>query len=548
MDTAERNEEWCTASRIRRFRPLLSRHFYARGFFLKTFAALALALIVAATSFAQNDYDSLYDRACLSFKQANYDDALKFYKKANRLKEDSDPECLWGMAQTYSRLGAYKNTLKTCDLLIEASGDNLYYAVKAWNMRGNELSAAATEKPGEIDQEKLQQAEAAFREVLRLSGAAMAHYNLGITLIRLNRIDEGARELQIYARDADNEELAEKARRIIREPRRAVENFAPDFTFVTSEGEYVDSIDLKGRILLVDFWGAWCKPCRDAVPFLSRVAKKYGEEAFVLISVDENDQESKWREFIAENRMNWTHTRDGDRKIQNLFQINAFPTYILIDHEGIIRYRGIGSSPLIEDEVSSAIKQALKAEAAFRKQKKDAPGEQASKLTENSPRETLSRAAQVNLSAEASRSARVLPPEEGKRVFSFRFPKPSVEVTRAEPPNLAPGIQGQMAFYRLSVSNWASLPDDLFETAKGLAACSNGSIGSGPNTIPRRLEIIVKSEEGALLRSFCDPPQPQILSSLMFTVPIQSRPEKIYLTLKDRLTGKSVRSELVSLP
>ena len=148
-----------------------------------------------------------------------------------------------------------------------------------------------------------------------------------------------------------------------------------------------------------------------------------------------------------------------------------------------------------------------------------------------------------------SNSGSFLPATKEKKVFTFRIPKPSVEVTREEPPNMPSGVRDRTAFYRVRVLNWASVPDDLFETAKGLMACSTGSIGSALNpSTPKRLEIIIKSEAGMVLRSFCDPPQPQVLSSLMFTIPIQSRPEKITLTLKDRLTGTSVQSELVSLP
>ena len=155
----------------------------------------------------------------------------------------------------------------------------------------------------------------------------------------------------------------------------------------------------------------------------------------------------------------------------------------------------------------------------------------------------------MDLSTGNSKAGGSLPTTDEKRVFSFRIPKPSVEVTREEPPNMASDVRNRTAFYRVRVLNWASVPDDLFETAKGLTACSAGSIGSALNpSTPKRLEIIIKSEAGMVLRSFCDPPQPQILNSLMFTIPIQSRPEKIYLTLKDRLTGTSVQSALVSLP
>jgi hypothetical protein len=81
----------------------------------------------------------------------------------------------------------------------------------------------------------------------------------------------------------------------------------------------------------------------------------------VLISINCNDEKAKWRQFILENKMKWTHARDGDSKFRRLFQINVFPSYVLIDQEGIVRYRGKGAGPQTEGEVSDNVKKALKA-------------------------------------------------------------------------------------------------------------------------------------------------------------------------------------------
>ena len=327
----------------------------SRSFTLATITILLFAAVPARVSNAQLDFDSVFDKASQNYRQGKYDEALSLYKKANAMKDNKSLECLWGMAQTFNKLGAHKNTLQTCDRLIQIGGDDIGFLVKAWNMRGNTLSAAAMENPGKPDETKLREAEAAFREVLKFSSElSVAHYSLGVTLIRLNRLNEGLAELQAYIKNADDEDTAERARKIIDNPRRVIENFAPDFSILTSDGEYISSDELRGKVILLDFWGVWCKPCLSAVPYLSQVAKKYKKEAFILISVDVNDEEAIWREYIAQNKMNWTHTRDSNSKIQRAFQVNAFPSYFLIDHEGIVRYRGKGSSPQIEDEISDA--------------------------------------------------------------------------------------------------------------------------------------------------------------------------------------------------
>jgi thiol-disulfide isomerase/thioredoxin len=266
------------------------------------------------------------------------------------------------MAQTFSKMGAHKNVLQTCDRMIQISSSDRASLIMAWNMRGNALSAAATANPGRLDEAKLREAEVAYREVLKYgSSMNMAHYNLGMTLIRLKRQDEGLEEMRTYLKNAEEEDVAEKARKIIDNPRRATEDFAPDFTLVSSEGEYISSDALRGKVLLLDFWGIWCKPCLVEIPYLTSLAKKYAKGEFVLVSIDCNDEEAKWRQFLSENNMKWTQTRDGDSNLRRLFQISAFPSYVLIDHEGIVRYRGKGSGPQTEGEISTNIKKALKA-------------------------------------------------------------------------------------------------------------------------------------------------------------------------------------------
>jgi thiol-disulfide isomerase/thioredoxin len=518
-----------------------------RGLILSAIVTFLFAAFASGVLLAQDDFDSVYDKARLNFQQGKYEEALALYKRANGMKQNSNLDCLWGMAETFGKLGAHKNALQTCDRMIELSGDNLYFQVKGWNMRGNELSAAAAVNPDRLDENKLREAETAYREVLKLSAINMAHYNLGITLIRLNRVNEGIAELKTYIQRAEEEDIAEKARKIIQEPRRAVENFVPDFSIITSEGDYISADELRGKVILIDFWGSWCKPCLSAIPFLSQLAKKYRNEGFMLVSVDVNDEEAKWRAFIAQNKMNWTHTRDSNGKIPRLFQITGFPTYILIDHEGIIRYRGMGSGLQTESDISDKTKKALKALTASPNRQKEKPVESAAvpaprpQPASRNDSGTIAPAPGVLNTDIAARRI------DEQKMYVVRIPKPKIEVTTAEGPNSASQLQSQISFYRLRVRNWASLPDDLFAPSKDLMACSANAM-SPVDAKTTRLEIIIHGEQGQLLRAYCNPPSPNILENLMFAIPNQIRPERIYLTLKDRLTGNSVQSDSVYLP
>lgn len=79
-----------------------------------------------------------------------------------------------------------------------------------------------------------------------------------------------------------------------------------------------------------------------------------------MISVSVHDQEEEWRDFTTRNQMVWPQAFDRDNKIWRVFQVSKFPTYILIDHEGIIRYRVSGFNFDREAALSDAIHKAIK--------------------------------------------------------------------------------------------------------------------------------------------------------------------------------------------
>ena len=89
--------------------------------------------------------------------------------------------------------------------------------------------------------------------------------------------------------------------------------------------------------------------------------KRYAKEkSFVMISVSVHDEEDKWRAFTATNQMLWPQCFDRDSRIQRAFGVTRFPTYILIDHEGIVRLRVSGMSFEREASLNDAIHKQIK--------------------------------------------------------------------------------------------------------------------------------------------------------------------------------------------
>jgi thiol-disulfide isomerase/thioredoxin len=132
--------------------------------------------------------------------------------------------------------------------------------------------------------------------------------------------------------------------------------YAYPITCAAMDGEAFALNALRGRYVLLDFWGSWCNPCISAIPDLVSLDQKYRDIlSIVNIAYDEKKNLTLLRKLIKENKMQWTHLFEdnkdkGGSSIVNRFKVEAFPTQILIDPEGkiILRTTGTGNSDLIE--------------------------------------------------------------------------------------------------------------------------------------------------------------------------------------------------------
>ena len=323
-------------------------------------AILASSIDLSRTSAAQDpetSYEDLVQEGKNLYRQHRYDDALKRFKRANELRDKKSAECYSWLSETYMALEAYKNVIDAAERVIEFAGDDRQLLFKAYNNKGLALQASAAKK----DQKKLEAAEATFRQAVTLGNApAILHYNLGVSLMQLNRDEEGVAEVKQYLKMDPRGAYSEMGRKLVENPRRARENFAPDFSFTSAQGEYISLEDLKGKVVMLDFWATWCGPCVASVPDIRNLYKRYADQPFVLIGISSDHDEGAWRQFTEKNKMVWPQYLDEDRRIQRLFNVRAFPTYVLIDYEGIVQMQSIGFSWARAASLDDAIKKQMK--------------------------------------------------------------------------------------------------------------------------------------------------------------------------------------------
>ncbi|HYU32669.1 MAG TPA: redoxin family protein [Thermoanaerobaculia bacterium] len=287
-----------------------------------------------------------------------YYEAVKALREADKLANGSCLECHLALARAYNKLGAWRDGLKQAEAALGMTSDRSRLA-EAYNERGIALLAMAGD-----DMKQLAEAEKGFRQVLELTGgegANAARFNLGYTLLRMSRDDEGVAALKAYLEQEPQGPFSEDARDLIETPLRARKRLIPDFELVTLDGSFMTSDDLRGKVVLLDFWGTWCPPCVAAVPTLRTWSQRREKDPFVLVSVSTDTDEAALRAFVAKNKMQWPQVWDGNHLFTSKCKVDRFPTYLLVSHEGEIVYKTSGWGPGIEEELRGKIFFAIRA-------------------------------------------------------------------------------------------------------------------------------------------------------------------------------------------
>jgi thiol-disulfide isomerase/thioredoxin len=339
--------------------PDRSRGWFRRGAVALLVAGTCGALLVAQSPDREQDYRAAMQAGDQAIARRQFRAAIDAFKRANALHDKRDPLANFGLSRAYFSMEAFKSAADACTEALKFTGDDRRLEAQMRYMRGLSLVALGVQKGGTRE---FRDAEADFRTTLDLTDQIpIAAYQLGAVLLRQNRDDEGIQVLQAYVDRAGGSADVEEARRLIANPRRAREPYAPEFSIVTLGGEYLALEDLRGKVVLLDFWGTWCGPCRAATPDIVRFYNKHADDPFVMIGVAVHDREDAWKAYIDEHRMVWPQYFDRNDQLARAFKVTGFPTYLVLDADGIIKARLLGWGPGITNRLEEEIKRAIKA-------------------------------------------------------------------------------------------------------------------------------------------------------------------------------------------
>lgn len=132
---------------------------------------------------------------------------------------------------------------------------------------------------------------------------------------------------------------------------------APKFSGPTPDGKILALNDVKGKLTLVDFWAAWCRPCRAENPNIVSVYKKYKDKGFNVVGVSLDRKSEDWLKAIEADSLAWNHVSNlqyFNDPIAKMYNVNAIPAAFLLDENGVIVAKDL-RGPALEEKVAELL-------------------------------------------------------------------------------------------------------------------------------------------------------------------------------------------------
>jgi thiol-disulfide isomerase/thioredoxin len=119
---------------------------------------------------------------------------------------------------------------------------------------------------------------------------------------------------------------------------------ARQFSGKTENGDKINLSDYKGKILVLDFWASWCKPCKEEFPYLIELYNQYSDKNFSILGVNIDKDIANLRKFLLEINKDVPYKiiLDPEAKIPSDYNLDSMPSVFIIDKNGVVKYIHIG--------------------------------------------------------------------------------------------------------------------------------------------------------------------------------------------------------------
>jgi len=135
---------------------------------------------------------------------------------------------------------------------------------------------------------------------------------------------------------------------------------APDFTLASNQGKNIKLSELSGQVVMINFWASWCGPCRQEMPVLDALYKKYSPLGFTILGVNVEEDSKPGKKLVRDLKVTFPILYDTSNKVSKLYNVLAMPTTVIVDRSGRIRYIHQAYKPGYEDKYAKQISKLIR--------------------------------------------------------------------------------------------------------------------------------------------------------------------------------------------
>jgi peroxiredoxin len=135
---------------------------------------------------------------------------------------------------------------------------------------------------------------------------------------------------------------------------------APPFSLPSTVGSQVSLAQYKGQVVMINFWASWCGPCRQEMPLLEDIYKKYNKLGFTMIGVNVEPDSKAADDWLKQTPVSFPVLYDRKSEVSQKYDVSGMPSTVIIDRKGNLRYLHHGYKPGDEGEYLNTIRQMIR--------------------------------------------------------------------------------------------------------------------------------------------------------------------------------------------
>jgi peroxiredoxin len=139
-----------------------------------------------------------------------------------------------------------------------------------------------------------------------------------------------------------------------------IQGKAPNFTLKSNTGKNIKLSELRGQVVLLNFWASWCGPCRQEMPLLEKLQQRYSALGFTVLGVNVEEDPSKAKSLLKDIPVSFPILFDTQNTVSKQYNVSAMPSTVMIDRNGNMRYLHTGYKSGDEVQYKKWVKQLVK--------------------------------------------------------------------------------------------------------------------------------------------------------------------------------------------